>query len=161
MKHLLIALALLMAPGHAHAQQTFSCSYGDRAACLGYGDTVCSSQGKCVSQDAACFSSYQCNYEGFTCKSNLTECADEYDGLQSRFNALVDDYNDLLEESHEIRDDFRSTLFDLEDTRDALSNARSELFYVTQQREEDLSALEDLRDCIEDLGQTDDAIDCL
>ena len=26
-------------------------------------------------------SNYQCNYEGFTCKSNLTDCADEYDRL--------------------------------------------------------------------------------
>lgn len=101
MRFLRLLLGIIVIPSISVAQ-SFSCSLGDRPACLGYGDTVCSSRGKCVSQDAACFESYQCNYEGFTCKSNLTECAQEYDGLQTRFNALVTDYNDLLEDSREI-----------------------------------------------------------
>ena len=72
MRITVLLLGLFLVPIPAAAQQGFSCSYGDRGACLGYGDTVCSSSGKCVSESAACFDSYQCNYEGFTCKSNLT-----------------------------------------------------------------------------------------
>lgn len=94
-KTLLFTLALI--PSGALAQQGFTCSYGDRGACLGYGDTVCSSSGKCVSEDAACFDSYQCDYEGFTCKSNVTECAEAYDALLKKHNELVDDFNKNLE----------------------------------------------------------------
>lgn len=52
-------------------------SQGNHGACLGPGETVWSSMDKRVSEDAACFDSYQCNYGGFTCKSNVTECIDE------------------------------------------------------------------------------------
>lgn len=160
MSILRLLLAIVMIPSMS-AAQSFTCGIGDRPACLGYGDTVCSSRGKCVSQDAACFESYQCNYEGFICKSNLTECADEYDAIQTRFNALVTDYNNLLEDSQEIRDAFQTTLEELDETRDALSDARSDLFFVTQQRDEAHSALEEIQTCIEDLGRFDDANDCL
>lgn len=161
MSVLRLLLAMVMIPSMSVAQQGFSCSYGDRGACLSYGETVCSSSGKCVSADAACFESYQCNYEGFTCKSNLTECADEYDALQTRFNALVTDYNNLLEDSQEMRDAFQTTLEELDETRDALSDARSDLFFVTQQRDEAQAALAEVQACIEVLGRFDDASDCL
>ena len=94
-KTLLLTIALI--PSGAFAQQGFTCSYGDRGACLGYGDTVCSSSGKCVNENAACFDSYQCNYEGFTCKSNVTECAEAHDALLRKHNDLVDDFNENLE----------------------------------------------------------------
>ena len=93
MKPLPLTLILAMLSTSAFAQQNFSCSWGKQGACLDYGDTVCSSSGKCVSADAACFSSYQCNYEGFTCKSNLTDCADQYDSLIAKYNTLVNDHN--------------------------------------------------------------------
>ena len=94
-KTLLFTIALI--PSGALAQQGFTCSYGDRGACLGYGDTVCSSSGKCVNENAACFDSYQCNYEGFTCKSNVTECAETHDMLLRKHNDLVDKFNENLE----------------------------------------------------------------
>ena len=89
--------ATALIPATAISQQGFSCSYGDRGACLGYGETVCSSGGMCVDQNAACFNSYQCNYEGFTCKSNVTECADAHDTLLRKHNDLVEDFNDNLD----------------------------------------------------------------
>lgn len=156
-----LVFAIALIPSGALAQQGFSCSYGNRGACLGYGDTVCSSSGKCVSEDAACFNSYQCSYEGFTCKSNLTECADEYDGLQTRFNTLVGDYNELLESSREMRDAFKTALEDIEETRRILSDARSDLFLVRQERDEAQGKLADVQACIEGLGRFDDASDCL
>jgi len=94
-QRLLIALVLI--PTGVSAQQGFSCSYGDRGACLGFGDTVCSSSGMCVDQNAACFDKYKCNYEGFTCKSNVTECAEAHDTLLRKHNALIDDFNENLE----------------------------------------------------------------
>ena len=42
-----ILFALAMIPSAAAAQQGFTCSYGDRGACLGYGDTICSSSAGC------------------------------------------------------------------------------------------------------------------
>ncbi|WP_157946982.1 cell division protein ZapB [Thalassobius sp. I31.1] len=73
--------------------QNFSCSFG-RPACLDYGDTVCSSMGKCVSSSAECFESYQCNYEGFACQSDVSDCVEEYENLRGEYNHLVRRYND-------------------------------------------------------------------
>ena len=97
MKIATILVAFALIPSSAISQQGFSCSYGDRGACLGYGETVCSSSGMCVDQNAACFDSYQCNYEGFTCKSNVTECAEAHDALLRKHNELVDDFNENLD----------------------------------------------------------------
>lgn len=97
MKIVKILVTFVLLPSSAIGQQGFSCSYGDRGACLGYGETVCSSGGMCVDQNAACFDSYQCNYEGFTCKSNVTECVEAHDALLRRHNELVDDFNENLE----------------------------------------------------------------
>ncbi|NVK20774.1 MAG: hypothetical protein HWE30_18995 [Methylocystaceae bacterium] len=95
-------LALLLLPSTTAAQQGFSCSWGDRGACLGYGETICSSSGKCVSANAACFDTYQCDYQGFTCRSNVTDCAERYDQLLSEHNTLVNDYNSLLQQSRDL-----------------------------------------------------------
>ncbi len=92
------------------AGQDFSCRMGTQASCLDYGDTVCSSRGMCVDKNAACFDSNQCNYEGFTCKSNVTECVDAHDTLLRKHNDLVDDFNENLE----IAKDMASRLDDLE-----------------------------------------------
>lgn len=94
--------ALAMIPSAAISQQGFSCSYGDRGACLGYGETVCSSGGMCVDKNASCFDSYQCGYEGFTCKSNVTECVEAHDTLLRKHNDLIDDFNDNLKIAKEM-----------------------------------------------------------
>tara|TARA_R100000988_G_scaffold45325_1_gene22398 strand:+ start:115 stop:603 length:489 start_codon:yes stop_codon:yes gene_type:complete len=156
---LLFMIAVI--PSGALAQQGFTCSYGDRGACLGYGDTVCSSRGRCVSDDAVCFDSNQCNYEGFTCKSNLTECADEYDGLQTRFNTLVNEYNELLEDSREMRTAFQSALEDLEKTQDALISTRSELFVAREELEEAQGELMKIQSCMLALGRLDEPSICV
>jgi len=119
----LFLLVTLMPMGVA-AQQHFSCSWGDRGACLGYGETVCSSSGKCVSSDAVCFDSYQCNYEGFTCKSNVTECVDSYNRLLADNNDLVAEFNDLLDKNRTVaialktvtaeRDGLEENLYDIQ-----------------------------------------------
>lgn len=80
----------------------FSCRIGTQPACLDYGDKVCSSSSMCVDQNALCFSSYQCNYEGFTCKSNVTECVEVHDVLLRKYNNLVDSFNNNIEISKEL-----------------------------------------------------------
>lgn len=77
--------------------QDFSCRIGTQPACLDYGEKVCSSSGMCVDQNSACFDKYQCNYEGFTCKSNVTECVEAHDTLLRKHNDLVNDFNEILE----------------------------------------------------------------
>lgn len=84
--------------------QSFSCRIGTEPACLGYGDTVCSSSGMCVDRSAACFDQFQCNYEGFTCKSNVTDCAAAHDKLLRTHNELVDDFNENLETARRMAD---------------------------------------------------------
>lgn len=122
-------LAVLAHPGQA---QGFSCAIGDQPACLSYGETVCTSRGKCVSNDAACFDQYQCNFEGFTCRSNLTDCADDYDELLATHNELVDDYNAVLDD--------RDTLLEItEEQQDALDDVATCLIYA--------ASLEDARLC--------------
>ena len=102
MKILRLLIALVLIPTGGSAQQGFSCSYGDRGACLGFGDTVCSSSGMCVDQNAACFDKYQCNYDGFTCKSNVTACVAAHDKLLQEHNELVDNFNGNLKNARDM-----------------------------------------------------------
>ncbi|MFU8779326.1 MAG: hypothetical protein ACNA7M_16940 [Roseovarius sp.] len=90
--------------------QNFSCRIGTQPACLDYGDKVCSRNGMCVDSDAACFNKRQCNYEGFTCKSNVTACIETHDRLLRKHNNLVDDFNKNLK----IAKDMASRLDDIE-----------------------------------------------
>ena len=93
---ILTVVTVVMAIGNEQviAQQSFSCPYGKTASCLDYGDKVCSSYSKCVSQDAKCFDSYTCGYEGFICKS--------------KYDDVVDEYNDLLRENQRLQGNPRS-----------------------------------------------------
>lgn len=111
--------------------QNFSCSLGTQPACLDYGDKVCSSLGKCVDQSAACFDAYQCDYEGFTCKSNVTEIADkfnnlisDYDDLVGRFNSLLSDHDDLIAKARRISTNYEDYVTCIDDAYD-LDEAKS------------------------------------
>ena len=161
MKVIAMFLALAITPIDLAAQQRFSCSYGDRGACLSYGETVCSSLGKCVSESAVCFDSYQCNYQGFTCKSNVTACAEEYDGLLTRFNSLVNDYNELLVDSREVRASLDSTLEELGQTQYELEETQQQLWTTRRDFRRLEDAFIDLQACIEGLGSLDDPTLCL
>ena len=103
-------LLLALAVASPAVSQNFSCNFGKQPACLDYSAQVCSSSGKCVDSNAACFDSYQCGYEGFTCKSNVTECVDAQETLLRKHNTLVDDYNELLKKHKELADDFDETI---------------------------------------------------
>ena len=125
-----LAVAATLAAAAVPAQaQSFSCPFGKDPACLDYGDQVCSSMGMCVDQNAACFDKYQCDHQGFTCKSNLSDCADDYNALLAdheellrTHNALVDDYNNLLGTAKAAQsdlDDIRECLRYAQDVEDA------------------------------------------
>lgn len=75
-----ILLAALSAGGPAFAE-SFSCPIGRRGACLDYGDKV-------VSSDALCFSRMTCDYEGFVCKSTLTEFLDKAKKIAGGYDDL-------------------------------------------------------------------------
>jgi len=96
----------------------FTCPYGTEAACLDYGDKVCSSSAKCVRNDAICFDSYTCNYEGFICKSEYTDLSDEYESLHNEYEQTVNDYNELLRQ-------YKSAMSEYEDFRTCVSYASS------------------------------------
>ena len=82
-----IAFMLLALSGGADAQ-SFSCPYGKQPSCLDYNDKVCSSMGKCVTNDAVCFESYTCGYDGFVCKSDM-------ESLTKKAKSMALNYDEL------------------------------------------------------------------
>ena len=128
MRIILGFVALLSAATPTFAQ-SFSCGFGKEPACLDYGDKVCSTFGKCVKDDAVCFDSYQCNYEGFTCKSNVTNCVEKNEELIDDYNNLLNEYDELLGKAKDVAtsyDDLKSCLLSASDMRDV---ERCSLYY--------------------------------
>lgn len=136
----LLLVTIAFNPADQAAAQNFSCGFADRGACLGYGETVCSSLGRCVDENAVCFDEFRCDYEGFTCRSNVTDCVGEYDELRRDYNQLVSEYNQLLEDFGELDD--------------AFDEARREL--RTQ-----ASAIGDLVGCLESAVSVTEAQNCI
>jgi len=100
---ILVALIPLGAPAFG---QSFTCRIGQDAACLDWGDTVCSSSGMCVDANAACFEPYQCDYKGFTCKSNVDDCVEAHDRLARDYNDLLQDYETLRAAGEDLNEDY-------------------------------------------------------
>lgn len=141
------AAGVLLALGSVSAvPQSFTCPYGKQASCLDYGDKVCSSYSKCVDQNAVCFDSWQCNLEGFTCKSNVTEIAKKYD-------ALVDDYNELLGKSRALANDYDQLVEDRRSLADEYDDLESRQHKLE-------SSIEDMKSCIRSADDLDDAQSC-
>jgi hypothetical protein len=138
MRFSLAFVAAALIPSAVIGQQGFSCSYGDRGACLGFGETVCSNGGMCVDSNASCFDSYQCNYEGFTCKSNVTECTntynrllDEHNELVRKHNTLLEDHRDLLATHNDLVDDHNSNLVVIRQLKAGLDDVETCLIYAS------------------------------
>ena len=119
------AIAWWSVSGTALAQQSFSCPYGTQASCLDYGDKVCSSYSKCVSQDATCFDSYTCGYKGFICKSKYDDVVDEYNDLLRENQRLISKYNLLVDEHRENVNDYNALLSKHSDLESCVSYADS------------------------------------
>lgn len=98
--HFLIAIIFFTA--NCAAQDSFTCNYGQRAACLGYGDRV-------VDSNAACFNQYACGIGGgFVCKSKLDEAMDEYNTLVGKYNELQNMHKELAGTGSSLRDSYRA-----------------------------------------------------
>ena len=129
MRKFLMVPFLIVLGGGAEAQN-FSCSFGKQGACLDYGDKVCSSYSKCVDQNAACFDTYQCDYEGFTCKSNVTECVQGHDDLVRKYNFLSSDYDDLVNKYNTLLSDYNNLLATAKKQARELDGIKSCLVYA-------------------------------
>lgn len=124
---LLLAVIGLCAPA---AGQSFQCRIGQDAACLDWGETVCSSGGKCVSESAACFDAYQCDYKGFACRSDVDQCIEAHDRMARDYNALLADYETLRSAGQQLAESHDLPQRELEDLRREvreLENARAEI----------------------------------
>ncbi|MFN5997181.1 MAG: hypothetical protein ACK47C_00635 [Paracoccaceae bacterium] len=97
----LLMVAVVLASGPASGQ-TFECRMGQNAACLDWGETVCTSQGMCVSKDAACFDSHQCDHKGFACKSDVDQCVEAHDKIARDYNTLLAEYETLRQAGEEL-----------------------------------------------------------
>ncbi|MFN4159613.1 MAG: hypothetical protein ACK4GO_14585 [Gemmobacter sp.] len=124
MKQALILAVLipLCAPAFG---QSFTCRMGQRAACLDWGDSVCSSGGKCVRDSAACFDSYQCDYKGFACKSQVDQCVEVHDRLVRDYNDLVRDYEALRDAGKKLSDAFDELQADLDQRQGELQGLQA------------------------------------
>jgi len=136
MRYAILTVIALMAAQPVQAQ-SFTCGFGKKPSCLDYSDKVCSSYSKCVDQNASCFDSYQCDYQGFTCKSNVTECYDKNDDLVQKYNdllgkqrTLVSEYNDLLEENRKVIRKHNDLLDVANDIEGQLSDLKDCLVYA-------------------------------
>ena len=141
-KAVVFIASIAFIPIHTAVQaQSFSCSFGTSPACLEYGDKVCSSFGKCVAERAICFESYQCNFEGFTCKSNLSECAESFESLRRDYNQLLENSEDLVHDYGQLK----RLLVDAEEENATLLDERNDLeatlFKATTE-------LESLKECL-------------
>lgn len=132
---------------------TFSCSYGKRAACLDYGDKVCSSFSKCVSNDAVCFDSYTCNYKGFICKSKFDNLADEYDGLLSKCKNIAAEHDDLVDKYDGLLSKCRNLTAEHDDLVDEYDD-------LLRKYKKAVSEYEELQSCISDASTLDEAKNC-
>lgn len=97
---------------------SFSCSFGQRAACLDFEDKVCGSFAKCVRSDATCFDSNTCGYKGFICKAS-------YDDLATKCKKIASDYDDLLDKYNGLVDRYNNTQSNLTNLRDCIGSADS------------------------------------
>lgn len=91
MKRVLSCAAIVylsLGVGLASAQNAFTCPWGKDAACLNYGDKICSRFGKCVDDDAVCFSRYTCDADGFMCVS-------DHQDFVIKARSMASDYDDF------------------------------------------------------------------
>ncbi len=117
---LFVAVASVSGPAFG---QAFECRIGQDAACLDWGETVCSSQGMCVDKNAACFDSYQCDYKGFACKSDVEKCVEAHDNIVREYNALIADYETLRSAGQELAASHEELQRDLRNLQDCLTLA--------------------------------------
>lgn len=113
---LAFSLVLILMPAQAY-ETNFSCAIGKRAACLDYGDKVCSSFAKCVADDAVCFDAYTCGFGGFVCKSKLDDVVNRYDDLSRTCRSLSYDHDALVSK-------YNNLLADLDMAQDRLDSVR-------------------------------------
>jgi hypothetical protein len=89
--------------------------------------------GRCVNQNAVCFDSCQCNYDGFTRKLNVTACVDGYNDLVARYDDLILNYNKLLDGRNDLLRRFDGLASDYANpSRSTLGPARLGLRNATQ-----------------------------
>lgn len=117
-----IIAIILAANNHAYGD-SFSCSYGKQAACLDYGDKVCSSSAKCVGNDSVCFDSYTCDYNGFVCKSKFNDLASEYDGLLKKCKSIASEHDDLVGQYNDLLQKYKNKASEYEELQSCISYA--------------------------------------
>ena len=120
-KHILIAILLIASTNTFSFGNDFSCSYGKQGACLDYGDKICSSLAKCVSNDAVCFESYTCGLDGFICKSKYDDLSNEYDNLLNKCKNIATKHDELVDEYNILLNELRSAVSEYEDLESCVS----------------------------------------
>lgn len=82
---------------------SFSCPIGKQGACLEFNDKICSSFSKCVSNDAVCFDSFTCDFNGFVCKSRFDDLFDQYGSLVDTCQEIAQNHDQLVAYYNELQ----------------------------------------------------------
>lgn len=83
-----------------------------------------------MSESAACFDAYQCDYKGFACRSDVDQCIEAHDRIARDYKALVADYETLRRAGQQLAEAHDVLQRDLEDLRREvreLEEARAEI----------------------------------
>jgi predicted nuclease with TOPRIM domain len=120
---------------------------------LDYGDKVCSTLGKCVTQDAVCFNSYTCDFRGFVCKSTLDEVAERHDALVDEYRSLGNDYDSLLQKAKSLASDHDDLVAGYDEVVDELEALKGRY-------NDALRARQVFSDCVRDAVTLDEAQRC-
>ena len=100
-------ISVLAAPSISRAE-SFTCLNDTSAACLSRGESICTSQGRCVTSDAVCFESNTCAGGEFVCAADLrnhvsdftaqiTQLTEAEEKARNGHAAAVRDYNKVAE----------------------------------------------------------------
>jgi len=131
--------ALFMFCTQCFGQGSFTCNYGQRAACLGYSDKV-------VESSSTCFTQFACGIGGsFVCKSKLDDALDEYNTLVGKYNELLRKYKDLGESTTNLVNSSRALESDLGECTRKYKQGQEEISDAQDQLRRALNEANDLR----------------
>ncbi|MCP5011247.1 MAG: hypothetical protein GY942_14800 [Aestuariibacter sp.] len=150
----------------------FSCSDGKQGACLDYGDKVCSSYSKCVSENATCFQPNTCGYDGFICKSEYTNLSNtfeseytnlsyEYDGLSRKFKNISEEHDNIVSEYDDLLEKHNRLLRLYKKVTEEHDNIVSEYDDFVEKQNGLLRVYKNLEECIGNASSLDKAQNCL
>ncbi len=160
LKFSLCVLLAAFIPSIAMAQN-FSSGIGTRPSCRDSGGVACSGIEGWVNVSTICYEESECDYQGFTCKSNYTAYKEAYDELRDQYNELLDEDIEVRGKCNELLERHKGAVEHIENLEHRLEEAQYELDVVYYDLQRSRDAYDTLQSCVKSLGRFDNPQDCL